>query len=291
VTDAVLRRVARLLRRAQAPADDREGEGARRELERLRRGGLHADPLPGEWANMAAMVVREGVGCEVVRVGDALWLVGSERQISDARVASALLHDEWRAAWERSQRETPRLPIEANIGGVTVRMHFQGFSPEMVAALFGPQRPRDREAFVTGLAQGAFLRVVEQRRRQGHPQRPPSLLVREELAEAEVKARRVNEENDYARRQAGGAGAAAGAGSRAESDRGGPTAGAPREPQRVHDLAADQAAARAAAEAARRRAEAEASMRAGREASYCVRSGGITLRLREMPPALPPHVP
>ena len=32
-------------------------------------------------------------------------------------------------------------------------------------------------------------------------------------------------------------------------------------------------------------------MRAGREASYCVRSGGITLRLREMPPALPPHVP
>lgn len=48
MTDAVLRRVARLLRRAQAPADDPEGEGARRELERLRRGGLHADPLPGE---------------------------------------------------------------------------------------------------------------------------------------------------------------------------------------------------------------------------------------------------
>lgn len=288
MTDAVLRRVARLLRRAQAPADDPEGEGARRELERLRRGGLHADPLPGEWANMVAMVVREGVGCEVVRVGDALWLVGSERQISDARAASALLHDEWRAAWERSQRETPRLPIEANFGGVTVRMHFQGFSPEMVAALFGPQHPRDREAFVTGLAQGAFLRVVEQRRRQGHPQRPPSILVREELAEAEAKARRAADERDHVRRQAGGP---AGDGSRAEADWGGTGTGSPREPQRVYDPAADQAAARAAAEAARRRAEAEASMRAGREASYCVRSGGITLRLREMPPALPPHVP
>lgn len=287
LNEPTLRRVAKLLRTSRG--DDHEAQNALREVARLLASrGLCAAELPGEHADVAAMVVREGTGCEVVLVDGAPWAVGGAREVSDARAASAYLCEEWSAAWQRSQ--APPEPVsggaagpggfllrEQQVGGMRVRLHFSGSGPSLLAqfaAAFAPPKPTDRRAFILGLAQGAFARVVAVRASRGLPQRPPSILVRDEMAQDEARNARVARDTAIARDMA------------AQQTRSGRGDGPGQQPS----PAAREAAARAARGAQEREAKAQASMRAGREAATGVRAAGITLRWREMPLALPPHV-
>lgn len=176
---------------------------------------------------------------------------------------------------------------EVGLGGHRVRLHVGSDLPEL-AALFAqslaPPVPKDRTAFFVGLAQGAYAGVVQRLGRR----RPPSILARQEVLEAEERASRLERERAMVR--AGSAGGAGGgvAGARRNEPQPGQDRG-PGEAGQSPPAPDPWAQARAAQEQRRREADFRASMEAGRVASARVRSSGIILRLRDMPPALPAH--